>query len=357
MQYAVQWNEHQKEVNEADVPTRWSTKDPPNEIPTKEHSTVGRLNRTMFALFVAIGLVLSSFSGATAAAQDLPTITVGSKNFTEQIVVGEMIALLLEDAGYPVERQLNLASTGVVHEALLSGDVDVYVEYTGTGLLAVLGMELPAADATPETDEATPAMAGVDPVYEIVAAEYQEQFNVTWLEPWGFNNTYTLALRGDQATELGLVTISDLLDHDQDLVLGATQEFLVRDDGLLGLEAVYGLEFADSVGLDPGLVYGAVESGDVDVISAFATDGRIPALGLTLLEDDLGFFPPYFAAPVVRGEILEESPEVADILNQLSGMIDDQTMADLNFQVDDGGMEAIDVARAFLVDQGLIADE
>lgn len=318
---------------------------------------MAKLNQTLFAVFVALGLVLSSFAGVSAARQDLPTIVVGSKNFTEQIVVGEMIALLLEDAGYPVERQLNLASTGVVHEALLAGDVDVYVEYTGTGLLAILGMDLPAAEATPAAGGATPEAAGVDPVYDIVSAEYQSQFDVAWLEPWGFNNTYALALRGDQATELGVVTISDLLDHDQDLVLGATQEFLIRDDGLLGLEDVYGLEFSDAVGLDPGLVYGAIDSGDVDVISAFATDGRVPALGLTLLEDDLGFFPPYFAAPVIRQEILDQSPEVADILNQLSGQIDDATMADLNFQVDDGGMEAVDVARAFLVEQGLIAGE
>src|SRR5680860_1130696 len=131
----------------------------PYEIQTKEHSNVSRFNRSLFALAMAFGLVLSSIGGGAATAQDLPTVTVGSKNLTEQIIVGEMIALLLEDAGYPVERQLNLASTGVVHEALLSGDVDVYVEYTGTGLLAVLGMDLPAAEATPATDEATPAVA------------------------------------------------------------------------------------------------------------------------------------------------------------------------------------------------------
>lgn len=322
---------------------------------------MARLPRILLPLFAALGLVLSSFAGATATAtaQDLPTITVGSKDFTEQIIVAEMVALLLEDAGYPVERQLNLGGTVVVHEALVNGDIDTYVEYTGTGLLAILGLELPAADATPAAspaaDAATPAATvGVDPVYEIVSAEYQSQFGLAWLDPWGFNNTYALALRGDQATELGVVTISDLLEHDQDLVLGATQEFLVREDGLLGLQEVYGLEFEDAVGLDPGLVYGAIEEGDVDVISAFATDGRVPALGLTLLEDDLGFFPPYFAAPVVRQELLDESPEVADILNQLGGMIDDGTMADLNFQVDDGGEEAIDVARAFLVEQGLI---
>ena len=315
-----------------------------------------KLNHSVFALFAALGLVLSSFAGVTATRQDLPTIVVGSKDFTEQIIVSEMVAQLLEDAGYPVERQLNLGGTVVAHEALVNGDIDVYVEYTGTGLLAILGLELPAAAATPEAGGATPDAAGVDPVYEIVSAEYQEQFNLTWLEPWGFNNTYALALRGDQATELGVVTITDLLEHDQDLVFGGTQEFLVREDGLLGLEEVYGVEFEDAVGFDPGLVYGAIESGDVDVISAFATDGRIPSLGLTLLEDDLGFFPPYFAAPVVSQEILDQSPEVAAVLNQLGGMIDDQTMADLNFQVDDGGMEAADVARTFLVEQGLIAE-
>ena len=319
------------------------------------------LKRTLLPLFAALALVLSSFAGVSATSQDLPTIRVGSKDFTEQIILAEMVALILEDAGYTVERQLNLGGTVVVHEALVNGDIDAYVEYTGTGLLAILGMELPQAGSTPEAspvgaDAATPAgVVGVDPVYEIVSAEYQSQFNLAWLDPWGFNNTYALALRGDQATELGVTTISDLLNHDQDLVLGATQEFLVREDGLVGLQEVYGLEFKDAVGLDPGLVYGAIEAGDVDVISAFATDGRVPALGLTLLEDDLGFFPPYFAAPVVRQDILDASPEVADLLNQLGGMIDDGTMADLNFQVDDGGEEAIDVARAFLVEQGLIA--
>nr|MBA2246705.1 quaternary ammonium transporter [Chloroflexia bacterium] len=243
------------------------------------------LKRSLLPLFAALGLVLSSFAGATATAQDLPTVTVGSKDFTEQIILAEMVALLLEDAGYPVERQLNLGGTVVVHEALVNGDIDAYVEYTGTGLINILGLELPPASATPSASPAagaaTPEAAGVDPVYEIVAAEYQSQFNLSWLQPWGFNNTYALALRGDQATELGVTTISDLLEHDQDLVLGGTQEFLAREDGLVGLERVYGLEFENAVGLDPGLVYGAIDEGDVDVISAFATDGRVPALGLT----------------------------------------------------------------------------
>jgi glycine betaine/choline ABC-type transport system substrate-binding protein len=293
---------------------------------------------------------------AFAQSGDKPTIVVGSKDFTESVVLGEIVAHLLEGNGYPVERQLNLGGSVVVHEALVAGEVDVYVEYTGTGLLAILGMELPSRDTTPA---ATPVAAqdgplGIDPVYEIVIREYAEQFGIDWLQPWGFNNTYALALRGDHAAELGVNRISDLQSIAGDLTFGATQEFLVRQDGLPGLEATYGFEFGDSLGLDPGLMYAALGDGQVDVISAFATDGRIAAFDLTLLEDDLGFFPPYFAAPVVRQELLEESPEVGDTLNQLAGQIDDATMAELNLQVDERGAEATDVARDYLISQGLI---
>ncbi|MBA2759119.1 MAG: hypothetical protein H0U38_05460 [Chloroflexia bacterium] len=315
-------------------------------------------------LLVALGMMLGSIAGvANVAAQDgdMPTVTVGSKDFTESIVLAEMVALLLEDAGYEVERQLNLGGTVVAHEALVNGNIDIYVEYTGTGLLAILGMDLPTAGATPAAATpavgATPAASGVDEVYTIVSAEYEEQFGLQWLEPWGFNNTYVLAVTQETADEYGLETTSDLAEVAGDLTFGGTQEFLVRPDGLPGLEAAYGFEFGDELGLDPGLVYSAVDGGDVDVISAFATDGRIPALDLVTLADDQAFFPPYFAAPVVSGELLEQSPEVADILNQLSGMIDDGTMASLNAQVDVDGMEPIEVARTFLTDQGLIEGE
>ena len=199
------------------------------------------------------------------------------------------------------------------------------------------------------------AGTGQDVVYDIVQEEYADQFDLVWLDPWGFNNTYTLAMRPEQVEELGLSQVSDLEGVSEDLTFGATQEFLVRDDGLPGLTEAYDIEFADAVGLDPGLVYQAVDSEEVDIISAFATDGRISELGLVTLEDDQGFFPPYFAAPVVRQELLDEAPEVAELLNQLSGLIDDSTMAGLNLQVDSGGEEAEDVARAFLEEQGLLS--
>jgi glycine betaine/choline ABC-type transport system substrate-binding protein len=301
-----------------------------------------------------MGLMLGTITGI--AAQDTqPTVAVGSKQFTEQLILGELLALLLEDAGYPVERQIGLAGTDVVHQALINDEVDTYVEYTGTGLLAILGMDLPSA--TPAAGVATP-VAGVDAVYDIVKREYAEQLNIAWLDPLGFNNTYTLALTEERAAELGVETISDLIAVSGDLTFGATQEFLTRPDGLPGLMETYqGLEFADAQGFDPGLVYQAVDSGDVDVISAFATDGRIPALGLVTLEDDLGFFPPYYAAPVVRQELLDEDPAVGDVLNSMAGLLDDETMAGLNAQVDVDGEEPEDVARTFLEEQGLIGAE
>jgi glycine betaine/choline ABC-type transport system substrate-binding protein len=311
--------------------------------------------QTALSLVAVLGLLLGTVTGI-AAQDDKPSVTVGSKQFTEQLILGELLAQLLEDAGYPVERQIGLAGTDIVHQALVNDEVDTYVEYTGTGLLAILNMSLPAG--TPTAGAAATPVAGADAVYDIVKDEYAKQFNVAWLDPLGFNNTYTLALTQERAAELGVETISDLIAVSGDLTFGATQEFLTRPDGLPGLMETYqGLQFADAQGFDPGLVYQAVDSGDVDVISAFATDGRIPALGLVTLEDDLGFFPPYYAAPLVRQELLDEDPAVADVLNSLAGSLDDQTMADLNAQVDVEGEEPEDVARAFLEEQGLIGTE
>lgn len=325
---------------------------------------MGHLTRRKFIIAgAAAGASITALGGPITAfaAQDKPTVGVGSKDFTESIVLAEIVALILEDAGYNVERQINLGGTVVVHEAMVHGDIDVYLEYTGTGLLAILGQELPeninaSAAASPEADASPAAGVGIDPVYDIVAREYPEQFGLEWLQPWGFNNTYVMAVRSETAEEFGLTTISDLEGHAGNMTVGGTQEFLIRPDGLPGLEEMYDLQFGDSVGLDPGLVYSAMDQGDVDIISATATDGRIPALGFVALVDDRGFFPPYYAAPVVRQDLLEESPEVADLLNQLAGQITDAEMAELNFQVDDGGAEAIDVARGFLETEGLIGN-
>lgn len=317
-----------------------------------------RYGRRLLFMVVAAAMLCMTFTGTLAQDGEMPTVTVGSKNFTEQVLINEMLAQLLEDAGYPVERQLDLGGTAIVHQAMVNGEVDTYVEYTGTGLLAILNLPLPGGEGTPEAGMATPAAGGVvDAVYNTVKEGYANEFNLVWLDPIGFNNTYALAMRQEQAEELGVESVSDLQGIAGDLTFGATQEFLTRPDGLPGLTELYGLEFADALGMDPGIMYQALDSGQVDVISAFATDGRIPSLGLVTLEDDLGFFPPYFAAPVVRQELLDQDPALADVLNQLAGMIDDETMAGLNLQVDEGGEEPADVARAFLEEQGLVAAE
>jgi glycine betaine/choline ABC-type transport system substrate-binding protein len=267
-------------------------------------------------------------------------VTVGSKNFTEELIVGELEALLLQNAGYHVNLKLNLGGTIIAHEALLRGDIDTYVEYTGTGLTAILKLSV---------------VTNPQKVYAIVAREYQKQFKLTWLRPWGFNDTYALVMRKDRAAKLGVKDISDLRRIASTLTLGATQEFIVRPDGLPGLAKKYGgLTFKAVRGLDPGIMYQAVASGQVDVISGFSTDGRIPALKLVPLVDDKHFFPPYFAAPVVRDSTLARAPGIAAVLNKLGGKISDNTMARLNRQVDLDKKDPAAVARAFLKQEGLI---
>jgi glycine betaine/choline ABC-type transport system substrate-binding protein len=322
--------------------------------------------RTAATLIAVLGMMLASMAGISSVAaqdDDKPTITVGSKNFTEQIILGEMVSLILEDAGYDVERRLNLGGLAVVHEALVAGEIDVYVEYTGTGLVAVLGRPVPTVEGTPAATPAggaapaTPAASVADLTYQQVSEAYLEEFGLVWLDELGFNNTYALAVTQETAEEYDLETTSDLAEVADELTLGTDPEVLVREDGLPGLQEAYDFEFEDAVGMDSGLMYSSVASGDVDVITAFTTDGRIEALDLVLLEDDKNYFPPYYAAPVVRQELLEEYPELEEVLNQLAGQIDNETMAAMNYQVDEEGAEPRDVAQAFLEEQGIIGGE
>lgn len=322
--------------------------------------------RTAVTVIAALGMMLASLAGVSSVAaqdDDKPTITVGSKNFTEQIILGEMISLMLEDAGYDVERRLNLGGLAVVHEALVAGEIDVYVEYTGTGLVAVLGRPVPTVEGTPGATpadgaaSATPAASVADLTYQQVSEAYLEEFGLVWLDELGFNNTYALAVTQETAEEYDLETTSDLVGVADELVMGTDPEVLVREDGLPGLQEAYGFEFEDALAMDSGLMYSSVASGDVDIITAFTTDGRIEALDLVLLEDDKNFFPPYYAAPVVRQELLQEYPELEEVLNQLAGQIDNEAMAAMNYQVDEEGVEPREVAQTFLEEQGIIDGE
>lgn len=317
------------------------------------------LKRFALPVLLLIGLLVGQVGAVMAQdqAEDKPTITVGSKNYTEQLILGEMISLMLEDAGFDVERQLYLGGTAVVHQGLVSGEIDTYVEYTGTGLIALLGREVPEGSGSATPVSGTPAPSVAEQTYDIVAEAYPEEFGAVWLEPIGFNNTFALAVTREVAEEYNLQTISDLKGIASELTLGSDPEFAVRPDGLPGVEAAYGIEFGNVQTLDVGLLYEAVDSGEVDISVVATTDGRIPALDLVVLEDDLGFFPPYYAAPVVNQELIEENPEVADVLNQLAGKIDNETMQAMNYQVDGEGAEPIDVARDFLVEEGIIDGE
>lgn len=302
--------------------------------------------------------IMGDLPHATARQDNKPSVSVGSKNFTESLIVGEMLSMLLEHHGFEVDRKLNLGGTLIAHESLDNGDIDTYIEYTGTGLMAILGHELPnVSDEVPGNNgsSASPEASSLpQEVYDIVAREYPEHFGIEWLEPWGFNNTNALIMTRALAESLEVSTISDLQPFAADLVLGSDQEFRVRPDGLPEFEKTYDFSFADVMSGDIGLMYQAVADGDVDIIQGYSTDGRIESLDLVLLEDDRTFFPPYFAAPVVRQQLLEEAPEIEDIFNQLSGAIDDRTMTAINARVDVDGLEPSEAAEEYLEQEGLI---
>ncbi len=268
-------------------------------------------------------------------------VRVSSKQFTEQLILGNMIALLLQEYGYAAE-YVQLGSTAAAHEALIADEIDVYPEYTGTGYLTHLGMDYSGNMTSGE-------------IYRAVSDAYQEQWNLAWLEPSGFNNTYCLAMTEARAEELGIETVSDLRDNSEGLVFGATGEFIDRPDGLPGLIDTYGeFGFADVLSFDPGLKYSGLQEGDLDVTTCFGTDGQISAMGLRVLEDDLGFWPPYNGAAVIKTDIIERDPRVAVILNLLMQKLDGATMSALNWEVDGNSQEPADVAFDFLMESGLL---
>jgi osmoprotectant transport system substrate-binding protein len=272
------------------------------------------------------------------------TIKIGSKDFTEAILVAELEAQLLENAGFTVERKLNLGATPIAHEAILKGDIDLYPEYTSTGLQEVLK----ATDLPKDPKE----------ILAKVKAGYEQQFKLTWLEPAPFNDTNTFATTKAVADKYGLKTYSDLAAKASELRLGAPAEFPDRQD-TKGLEQAYGPfvgKFKEIKNLGTGtLRYDALKNGDVDVIVAFSTDGRIAGDKLVVLQDDKNFYPIYQIAPVIRQDTLAKYPDIATILNKLAPLLDEQTMSSLNYQVDGPDKkEPRDVARAFLEQSGLL---
>lgn len=280
---------------------------------------------------------LIAIAATAVTTQALAQVRVGSKNFTEQFIVAEIYAQALEAAGIKVERKLNLGGTLIAHKALEEKQIDLYPEYTGTMLLVVLKAE-------PMTDQKA--------VYEKVKAEYASRGFVL-LNEAPVNNTYNMVVRPETAAQYKLETLSDLARVAKELKLGAGPEFRDRKDGLPGLKAKYGIEFKEDLQMAIGLRYQALANKQIDVVNGYATDGMISALKLKRLRDDKNLWPPYYLVPVVRKDALEANPKIVEVLNQVSALIDESTMAEMNFRVDNDKEEPKDVARAFLKAKGV----
>ena len=279
----------------------------------------------------------------TALASSSTTIIVGSKNFLENRLLAEMFAQLIEaQSTLTVERRLGLAGTQICFQALTSGGIDLYPEYTGTGLVTILGES---------------AMRDPTAVLNRVRSEFRKKWNVWWLAPLGFDNSYALALRQDRAQALNIRTITDLVGIAPQLKAALGYEFIQRADGLPGLKKMYGLQFRDVVGMQQSLKYQATENGDVDVLDVYTTDGRLAMYDFRVLEDDRQFFPPYDAAALVRGETLEQHPELASILSLLTNALTSERMRALNLRIQEQGEAIPRVAHEALRSLNLVQEE
>jgi len=269
-------------------------------------------------------------------------ITVGSKNFTEQVILGEIVAqhvsLRLSER---VDRKLNLGGTLLAHQALVKGDLDLYPEYTGTALTAVLKRRLSSDPAA---------------VLAKVKAEYLSRFKIHWLDPLGFNNTFAMVIRGEDARKYQIETLSDAATHANGWTLGVGYEFQQRPDGLAGLLRTYKLPLKRSPRtMDLGLLYRALEQKQVDMVAASATDGLLSVLDVKVLKDDKRYFPPYQASLAVRADALVKHPPLKRALEQLSGLFSDEIMRTLNYQVDGKHRPVSEVAMTFLRAAKLLA--
>jgi osmoprotectant transport system substrate-binding protein len=297
------------------------------------------MNRRQFIVGSGAALLLAGcrprFSGTT----------IGSKNFTEQLILGELLAQYLTPvARNGVERRFYLAGTYICHQALLAGRIDMYVEYTGTALAAIL--------------KENPHLSGHVEVYDFVRDEYARRFGLKVLPSLGFDNSFAIVMRGADARRLGVTRLSQLAPFASRLRMGVGYEFLERPDGYRGLIARYGLNFSEAPRvMDLGLMYRALENRQVDLIAAANTDGLIAARDLLVLEDDAHYFPPYDAVPIVRAEVFQGSPQVARALEQLSGRITAQDMRRLNFAVDGEKRDAAAVVGSFLAEKKFLAGQ
>ncbi|MDD2371515.1 MAG: glycine betaine ABC transporter substrate-binding protein [Firmicutes bacterium] len=282
--------------------------------------------------------MLTIFAGCE---KETKKVVVASKPHTEQYILAEMLTLLIEEhTDITVEKKLGIGGgTANIQPAMLKGDIDIYPEYTGTGWLFVLKKDL---------------IANPEELYAEVKKQYQEEYNITWLDLYGFNDTYALAVKRSVADKYNLETYEDLAKISNQLTFGAEYDFFEREDGYNGLKNTYNLKFEDTKEMDIGLKYEAIGSGQVDVINAFSTDGLLKQYDLKVLKDNKNFFPAYQAATLVRGETLKKYPELKEVLNMLAGKISDDEMIQMNYDVEHEKKDPALVAKEFLKEKGLI---
>ena len=295
---------------------------------------------TLLFLSLAMILVLLVSACGSSPSSTTKPIVIGSKPFTEGVVLSELAAQLIEgNTQLKVERKFNLGGTIVAFNALKNGDLDLYPEYTGTGLMAILKQ---------------PAVSDADKAYGIVQKEFNSQFKIKWLKPLGFNNTYAMAVPEELASQNNLKSTSDLAKIVDKLIFGAEQDFFGRADGYDGFTQAYGFKFKNVKQMEIGLKYKAIANKEVNVINAFSTDGLLITHKLRVLADDKKFFPPYYGAFLVRMSTLEKQPQLEAVLDKLAGKITDSEMQKLNYEVDQEKKDPAAVVKAFLKAKGLV---
>ena len=288
----------------------------------------------LLALF--IGLV---FLSGCESKKD--TIHIATKPMSEQFILGEMLALLIEensDLHVKITKGVG-GGTSNIHPAMIKGDFDLYPEYTGTGWLVIL-----------KKDTLLPP----DQLFSELQKEYSREYGLKWVAPYGFNNAYSLAVSNERAKKYNLKTFSDLALYPDLFTFGAEYDFYEINDGYADLCAYYNLKFKKNLDMDIGLKYEAMRSGKIDVINIFTTDGQLSHANLTILKDDKHFFPSYYCATIVREETLKEHPELERILEKMNGILTDQEMADMNYKVDVEHRTEREVAVEFLKKKGLL---
>lgn len=298
---------------------------------------------SLFTCFLLIASVLSGCSSGNNSKSDKKNISIGSKNFTEAILLGEMYAQILENNGFNVERKFNLGATNIAHEAIVKGDINLYPDYTSTCLITVLKQE-------PISDN--------EEILKVIREKYEKDYNLKILDPSPMNNMQAIGVTKEIAEKYNLKTLSDLSKAAPEIKLGCPPEFFQRTDGLKGLQKVYGgFEFKEAKSYDIALRYKALINSDIDCTVVFTTDGQIAKYGLVVLEDDKHIWPEYYAVPIIRNDTLEKYPEIDGILKDLNTCLTENEMQKLNWEIDGNKKEFEDIAKQFLLQNSLIDED